>query len=146
MLAKHAKYVDSSGNICDVPLQTSRVYNQGPEAQRAEQMFHMDQIAGGSLPLAECPYTAEYRRATGSPTLLGELPDGVKPCDGAPDGCEHLRPVIAARRAKSRAAYDIANKSADTVSVEQVEKIARSLGEGMATGRAAVKPPKMVAE
>jgi hypothetical protein len=117
-LAKHELFVDKSGNVCTVPLQTGRVLSQDSDAERYEMIMRRDQILGGSLPLSECPYTAEYRKWTGTPTLV-KVPKGEQDCGGRPEGCEHLHRIIESRREKSRKAFDAAQRV--TYTQEQVD-------------------------
>lgn len=120
---KHEKFVDTAGNICDVVLRTGRVADNDPASERYEMLQRRDQILAGCLPLAECPYTQEYRKLTGAETLLGTLPPNVKQCDGHPDGCEHLKPVIDARRAKQRAKHDAETKHLRSMSAQDAEAL-----------------------
>jgi len=153
-LAKYAVFVDRDGNLCKVALRTSRVLDMSSHSEKYEETMRKDQIAAGCLPLAECPYTSEYKRITNSPTLLGELPEGVKPCDGSPvgearvergpdgrlrqagahtleDACEHLKPVIVARRKAARERYEASLKVNRMIPSETATEMVRALGEGL---------------
>jgi len=102
--AKHAKFVDRDGNVCDVALRTGRVPSEEPEAIRYEQLVLFEQIRGNCLPLAVCPYTEAFRHIKGGPLL--RPPPGASDCGGKPDGCDHIRAEIARRRGAARARHD----------------------------------------
>lgn len=133
---KSEKFVDPAGNICDVALRTGRVISNDAVGERYEQQMRRDQIAAGSLPLGECPYTAEYRRWTNSPTLLGEVPPGVTPCAGVPTGCEHLKPVIESRRARTRAKWESEQVQRDGMTQAQAEGLVKAMAAGLGAGAA----------
>ena len=137
---KAEKFVDPAGNVCDVLLRTGRVLTNDAVGERYEQQMRRDQISAGSLPLGECPYTAEYRRWTNSPTLLGEVPPGVTPCAGAPGGCEHLAPVIEARRARTHAKWLSEQVQRDGLTQAQAEGMVKAMAAGLGAG--AIEAPR----
>jgi len=122
---KHEMFVDPAGNICPVLLRNGRAAGNSPAEERYEDLTRRELISSGWLPLNTCPYTSEYMRLTNSSTLLGEIPDGVKPCKGHPDGCEHLQPVIKARLAKTRAKWE-EQQHDEKRAVRQAEMIAKA--------------------
>lgn len=145
VLAKHELFVDTSGNVCTVPLQCGRVFDASPEAERIEIMTRRDQIKAGCLPLNECPHTTKYV------DWVGEADGGMlmpvhaeaplsKPCFGKKQpadqpagvpfyGCEHMEAVIMRRRAVARTRHDaLQTASAD----ERTLGIAREVGAGIA--------------
>jgi hypothetical protein len=130
---KSEKFVDPAGNICDVYLRNGRVLSNDATAEKYEQTMRKDQIMAGSLPLGECPYTAEYRRWTNSETLLGEIPAGVKACNGAPGGCEHLKPVIAARLAKTLKKWESEQRKEGDLTQAQAEGLVKAMAAGLAS-------------
>jgi len=143
---KHEMFVDLDGNICPVLLRNGRVSGNSPEEERYELLMRRDQITAGCLPLSECPYTGEYRRITGAPTLLGEPPEGARDCGGKPDGCEHLKPVIEQRRARCRERYEAQEKQARNITQAQAEALVLKMAQGFAAGLPAaqvapVEPP-----
>jgi hypothetical protein len=140
------KFVDLNGNVCDVAIRCSRVDDRSDVSQKYEDTMRKDQLKAGCLPLDECPLTQEYRRITGTDTLLGnygpDLPEGSKACDGKPGGCEHLLPVIAERRRLCRERHDQEMALGKTIPVDVATDMVRALGEGlkgMPTGTAAMK-------
>lgn len=134
-LAKHAQFVDRAGNICTVPLQTARVLGHMPCDEHYERAMIRDQIRGGGLPLAECPYTQEYRRLTGTPTLV-EVAPGEEACDGEPGGCKHLKPIIEERRRLAREVIAQQQAQANHLTQQQAADMARAMAEafGAAVG------------
>jgi hypothetical protein len=130
---KHELFVDSKGNICSVNLRNGRAAGNSPAEEAYERLMREEQIKAGCMPLAECPWTQEYRRMTGTPTLVGELPpEGVVACNGAPDGCEHLKPIIAARRDLAARTKELDEATGAMISRPAAEAMMRSFGEGVA--------------
>jgi hypothetical protein len=128
---KSEKFVDPAGNVCNIALRTGRVISNDAVGERYEQQMRKDQILAGSLPLGECPYTAEYRRWTNSPTLLGDVPPGVTPCQGAPGGCEHLKPVIAKRLERTRLKWESEQVKSDGMTQAQAEGLVKAMAAGL---------------
>lgn len=137
---KSEKFVDLDGNICDVVLRNGRVSGNSPAEERYELLARRDQLTAGCMPLAECPYTGEYRRITGAPTLVGEMPEGAHDCGGKPDGCEHLKPIIEKRRTRARDRYETQEKHARGITQGQAEALVRSMAQGFAAGGLAAAP------
>ena len=78
-LAKWERFVDTDGNVCDVPLQCGRVLSVEPEAERIEITTRRTQIAAGCLPLNECPHTTKYADWVLTPDEMAhELEEGEK--------------------------------------------------------------------
>jgi hypothetical protein len=90
-------WIDPSGNVLKVPMRTSSVYSIDGEAARYEQDTTIDLLRSGWLPMHHCPYTPVFRNVTFTPYLVAN-DDRVDDCGGKPDGCEHLKPILAARR------------------------------------------------
>lgn len=141
VLAKFERFVDLKGNICDVPLRTSRVTDNSSEAEKYEAVMRKDQVIAGCLPLAECPYSTEYARIVNperSPDLQDSLvavPAGEVACRGEASGCSHLRPIIESRRVAARAAHEIQEMAGGrNISVEAAGALMRELGAGIASG------------
>jgi hypothetical protein len=136
-LAKHERFVDTKGNICVVPLRTSRVLGMTSEDEKYEQIQRKDQILAGSLPLAECPYTTEYARLVNpqrSPDVQNSLVPvkrGEEACNGEPEGCKHLRPIIESRRAKAIAEAERQEEVGKSISVAAAGAMMREFGEGV---------------
>lgn len=132
---KHELFVDTKGNICSVNLRNGRAAGNSPAEENYERLMREEQIKAGGLPLGECPWTQEYRRMTGVPTLVGPLPpEGVIACNGAPDGCKHLQPIIAARIADAHRTKEVDEATGAMISRPAAEAMMRSFGEGMASG------------
>lgn len=146
-LAKWERFVDTSGNVMDVPLQCGRVFDPGPEAERIDMAQRRDQIRAGCLPLNECPHTTKYIDWVGAANdgALVPLPDGEKACQGKKEpadhppgvpffGCDHMEKVIKKRRELARKRHDaLQAQSAD----ERTLGIAREVGVGVAQAMAA---------
>lgn len=126
-LAKHERFVDPSGNVCDVALRTGRVPSEEPEAQRYEQVVIADLIRQNQLPLRCCPYTLEYRHIKGGPLI--KPPKGAEDCGGHPDGCAHMKAEIEKRRRVARAKYDKQEQQAKTMSKDDVKQMLEGIAE-----------------
>lgn len=129
-LAKSARFVDLHGNVCDVPLRTGRVYSEEPEAVRYEYIITKELIGQGQLPLAECPYTMDYKNFVGGP--LVKPPPGESDCGGKPDGCEHMQRIIEARRKVGREKWKADQDAVNTMSTGEaaalLQKLTRAIG------------------
>jgi hypothetical protein len=128
-LAKVEKMVDRKGNIRDVPLATGRVPSSEIEVERYEAMTRIGLIRDGWLPLGECPFTQEYKKQTGRQSLIPSK--GEDACDGAPDGCKHLKPQIEIRRKKAKAEFEMQQVNAQSMTPQQIESMKASM-EAMA--------------
>lgn len=132
------RFVDSGGNICEVPLATCRVLQtQGPEGSATEHYMRFaraTQLRNGSFPLDECPYATnqEYRNILGRDSLISPIPAGVTPCTGKEGGCEHMHALIEKRRELKRKNMEKKNDRYRQMSQAQMEAMAKSLGAGIA--------------
>lgn len=139
LLGKWDRYVDKAGNVCDVPLATTRVlHTQGHELS-AQEMYqrniHADHIRAGSYPVDVCPYAQnqEYKALIGRDRLI-PCPPGVTPCEGAENGCEHMQALIASRRKATREESDKAALAQSSMNGEQIKLFMKELGAGLAEG------------
>jgi hypothetical protein len=147
-LAKHAKFVDRDGNICDVALRTGRVYSEEPEAVHYETVVLVDILRAGQLPLSACPYTMQFGHYKPGPLVkppAGFVPDS---CPGAPDGCSHMKTVIAKRReehlarfkrdqAKLEKQIGLSHESAKELFSTMTEGLGEVIGNAIANAKSA---------
>jgi hypothetical protein len=143
---KSVKFVDLNGNVCDVAIRCSRVDDMSAASEKYEETMRKDQLKAGCLPLDECPLTQEYRRITGTDTLLGnygpDLPEEKsKACNGRPGGCEHVLAARDERRRVCRERHDQEQALGKTIPVDVATDMVRALGEGLkgAAGVTAMK-------
>lgn len=130
-VAKHAKFVDLDGNVCDVALRTGRVPSEEPEAVKYEWIVVSTLIQRGQLPLASCPYTNAFAHLKGGGPLV-KAPANAKnagDCGGRPDGCSHMKAIIEERRAKSRARYDKQQEQFRQMGEGDIKKMMEAFGK-----------------
>jgi hypothetical protein len=88
---------DADGNEVDIPIDNGRVPSRLSYEKYGRPHRETMILEHGFLPRAECPYTPRYGRP------LAEVPDGVEPCAGKPDGCLHYREIRAERAVIAKA-------------------------------------------
>lgn len=142
MLAKAAKFVDNDGNICEVPLRTGRVPNNAPEHERYELMVIRDLLSQGQLPLAECPYTTKYFHIKSGPLVKPR--EGETMCDGAPDGCKHMKRVIEERRAKGLAKWQKHQAVVNSLDKSTVQTMMAEFGKLFTNSKAELNKTSLV--
>jgi hypothetical protein len=105
---KSEKFIDCDGIMIDLALENGRI--RSPEGERYGQMHREEYIKEArGLPVAECPYTERYRHLVHGPLVAP--PDDVKSCQGAPDGCEHLKFEIGRRAADAKDRANVRKKA-----------------------------------
>ena len=126
------KFVGLDGCVKDVPLFSAPVPDNDENALRYKNAVLRDMIRGGQLPLASCPYTSEFRDIKRGPLVA--IPPGEEVCDGAPDGCTHMRKVITARLAVWKTKWDREQERIRSMKPEDAERMVGLVAEGV--GRA----------
>lgn len=128
-LAKHAKFVDRDGNVCDVALRTGRVLSMEPEATRYEQVMYADLIRGQMVPLDACPNTLRYQHFKPGPLVdRGKGKTGAD-CGGRPAGCEHMLAVVEERRERARKKFDAQQIQLKSMSDDQAKQLMEIAGK-----------------
>lgn len=128
-LAKSARFVDRAGNVTDVALRTGRVLSNEPGAAWYESYMVVELIRAGSLPLSHCPFTLAFgfvRKGPLVPKVDGK--EGVD-CGGHPEGCEHMKKVIDARRKVSHAKWQKDQHQLEQLSKDQVTAMMTGMAE-----------------
>jgi hypothetical protein len=142
--AKWARFVDTNGNVCEVPLSNGRVPSHEPEAERYEIHVVREQVMAGCLPLEECPHTTRYAHWMGEVNggALVKPPEGFRSCQGKKRpadlppseeffGCEHMQGIIERRRKKAYAAWE-KSQITNNDELKRVEAMARGYAKEQA--------------
>lgn len=139
-------WVGVDGCVKDVPMRTSAVFSMEPAHAGYEQIMTADMIRGGQLPLHACPWTHKYSFLTGGTLARSKSPG--EDCGGKPDGCEHMKAVIAARLGTALKKREDLERVDNAKSEKQIMQMAKTIGVVMsdiqeARASADPKPPKM---
>lgn len=137
-------WVGIDGCVKDVPMRTSAVFSMEPAHATYEQIMTADMIRGGQLPLAACPWTHKYSFLTGGTLARSKTPG--EDCGGKPDGCEHMKAVIAARLATAVKKREDLERIDNAKSEKQIMQMAKTIGVVMADiveAKTPPAPPKM---
>jgi hypothetical protein len=133
-------FVHPCGAINKVVLRTAAVFDMSPEAERYEIQVTREIVGQGWIPLAMCPYSFELSHVTGGAFV--KVPDGEKDCGGKPDGCDHMKSVIASRVARAKKKHDDDERALHAIKHEEAERMIAAVSEGVGIAMARHADPK----
>jgi hypothetical protein len=126
----YQNWVDPGGNVMKVPMRTASVFSLDAEAKRYEDETTIDLLRSGWLPMHLCPLTPVFRNVTHTPYLV-DNPERVEDCGGKPDGCEHLRPIVAERQRLAKLRYQEQEEQFARMNPSQATDLLRRLAQSL---------------
>lgn len=134
------RWVHPSGCINNVMMRTGVIMSMHPDAVAYERETSVELLNSGWLPLWACPYTTQYRDVTRTPCLIAN-PDHIADCGGKPDGCEHLLPIAAERRAQFKANHDAEEQELSRMTKSQASELLQRMSQALEVAEGIASSP-----